>query len=92
MSTSGDVATIEWDNDAEKLLQDMEFTPGDTPEERASKIKVLAIYNARLDVREERNKSLLNMHRSIKFGKKCSYLQVSFEEFIFEFQFLSILF
>jgi hypothetical protein len=45
---------IEWDNDAEKLLQDMEFTPGDTPEERARKIKVLAIYNARLDVREER--------------------------------------
>ncbi|GFH47629.1 hypothetical protein CTEN210_04104 [Chaetoceros tenuissimus] len=45
---------IEWDNDAEKLLQDMEFTQGDTPEERARKIKVLAIYNARLDVREER--------------------------------------
>jgi len=39
---------IEWDNDAEKLLQDMEFLPEDTADDRALKVKVLAIYNSRL--------------------------------------------
>jgi len=45
---------IEWDNDAEKLLQDMEFLPDDTDDDRALKIRVLAIYNSRLDTREQR--------------------------------------
>ena len=45
---------IEWDNDAEKLLQDMEFLPEDTADDRALKVKVLAIYNSRLDTREQR--------------------------------------
>jgi transcriptional adapter 2-alpha len=51
---------IEWDNDAEKLLEDMEFLANDTAEDRALKVKVLAIYNSRLDTREQRKKFLVD--------------------------------
>ena len=50
---------IEWDNDAEKLLQDMEFLAADTAEDRVLKVKVLALYNSRLDTREQRKKFLV---------------------------------
>lgn len=51
---------IEWDNDAEKYLQDMEFTQNDTPEDKELKIKVMKIYNARLDERERRKQFLID--------------------------------
>lgn len=51
---------IEWDNDAEKFLQDMEFSQNDTVEEKELKIKVIKIYNARLDEREKRKQFLID--------------------------------
>lgn len=51
---------IEWDNDAEKLIQDMEFSTSDPLEERQLKIKVLKIYNARLEERERRKQFLID--------------------------------
>ena len=51
---------IEWDNDAEKLIQDMEFSPSDPVEERELKIKVLKIYNSRLEERERRKQFLID--------------------------------
>ena len=51
---------IEWDNDAEKLIQDMEFSSLDPVEERELKIKVLKIYNARLEERERRKQFLID--------------------------------
>lgn len=51
---------IEWDNDAEQYLQDMEFTQNDTAEERELKIKVIKIYNERLDERERRKQFLID--------------------------------
>mmetsp|Transcript_1852 Transcript_1852/g.3338 ORF Transcript_1852/g.3338 Transcript_1852/m.3338 type:complete len:870 (-) Transcript_1852:931-3540(-) len=51
---------IEWDNDAEKYLQDMEFSQYDTTEDRELKIKVIKIYNAHLDERERRKQFLID--------------------------------
>ncbi|XP_074307787.1 transcriptional adapter ADA2-like isoform X2 [Silene latifolia] len=43
---------IEYDNDAEQLLADMEFKETDTEAERELKLRVLKIYNRRLDERK----------------------------------------
>ena len=51
---------IEWDNDAEKLIQDMEFSSDDTEKDRALKIRVTEIYNARLSTREKRKQFLID--------------------------------
>jgi hypothetical protein len=45
---------VEWDNDAENILADMEFSSSDPPMERALKLQVLEIYNEKLDERERR--------------------------------------
>ncbi|GLU08718.1 hypothetical protein SLE2022_256140 [Rubroshorea leprosula] len=50
---------IEYDDDAEKLLVDMEFKDTDTEEERELKLRVLRIYNKRLDERERRKKFII---------------------------------
>jgi len=50
---------VEWDNDAEDILADMEFTPQDSQEDINLKLKVLEIYNSKLDQREERNRFVL---------------------------------
>ena len=60
---------LEWENDADKLLEDMEFSPGDTPEEREIKIKVIEIYNSKLDEREKR-KQFLKDHDLLDYRKK----------------------
>lgn len=39
----------EWDNDAEASIAEIEFKETDTPEEEAAKLKLLEIYNKRLD-------------------------------------------
>ncbi|GAX86040.1 hypothetical protein CEUSTIGMA_g13455.t1 [Chlamydomonas eustigma] len=44
----------EWDNDAECVISDMEFTELDTEEDRKQKLRILEIYNKRLDERERR--------------------------------------
>ncbi|KAH7533549.1 hypothetical protein FEM48_Zijuj04G0142900 [Ziziphus jujuba var. spinosa] len=45
---------IEYDNDAEQLLADMEFKDSDTNTERELKLQVLHIYSKRLDERKYR--------------------------------------
>lgn len=60
---------LEWENDADTLLEDMEFLPDDTPEERDIKIKVIEIYNSKLDEREKR-KQFLKDHDLLDYRKK----------------------
>ncbi|KAI2509210.1 Zinc-binding domain [Fragilaria crotonensis] len=51
---------MEWDNDAENILADMEFTAGDSAQDRELKIKVIQIYNSKLDERDRRKNFLLS--------------------------------
>lgn len=51
---------IEWDNDAEQIVADMEFLPREPPQDRELKLKVLAIYNAKLEEREKRKRFVLS--------------------------------
>jgi transcriptional adapter 2-alpha len=39
----------EWDNDAETSIADIEFREEDSPQEVAAKLRLLEIYNLRLD-------------------------------------------
>ncbi|CAI9782150.1 unnamed protein product [Fraxinus pennsylvanica] len=50
---------IEYDNDVEQLLADMEFKETDTQEERELKLRVLRIYSKRLDERKRRKDFIL---------------------------------
>ncbi|KVH93200.1 Homeodomain-like protein [Cynara cardunculus var. scolymus] len=50
---------IEYDNDAEQLLADMEFKDADTDPERELKLRVLRIYSKRLDERKRRKDFIL---------------------------------
>lgn len=50
---------IEYDNDAEQLLADMEFKETDTEPERELKLRVLRIYSRRLDERKRRKDFVL---------------------------------
>ncbi|PIN20368.1 Histone acetyltransferase complex SAGA/ADA, subunit ADA2 [Handroanthus impetiginosus] len=50
---------IEYDNDAEQLLADMEFKETDTDAERELKLRVLHIYSKRLDERKRRKDFIL---------------------------------
>jgi len=50
---------IEYDNDAEQLLADMEFKEMDTEAERELKLRVLRIYSKRLDERKRRKDFIL---------------------------------
>lgn len=45
---------MEYDNDAELLLAEMEFNDDDTPEEFDMKMRLLHIYNHKLDERIKR--------------------------------------
>jgi hypothetical protein len=60
---------VEWDNDADKLLEDMEFSPSDSQEERDIKIRVIEIYNSKLDEREKRKQFLID-HDLLDYRKK----------------------
>jgi hypothetical protein len=55
---------LEWENTAEQTLADMEFLPGEPPEDKILKLKVLQIYNEKLDEREKRKNFILsrNLH------------------------------
>lgn len=50
---------VEYDNDAEQLLADMEFKDADTDAERELKLRVLRIYSKRLDERKRRKDFIL---------------------------------
>ncbi|RLN75197.1 hypothetical protein BBJ28_00010807 [Nothophytophthora sp. Chile5] len=47
---------VEYDNEAEVILADMEFSDEDHPTERELKLKVIEIYNQKLTEREQRKK------------------------------------
>lgn len=47
---------VEYDNEAELILADMEFSDDDHPTERELKLKVIEIYNQKLTERERRKK------------------------------------
>ncbi|ORM39540.1 Transcriptional adapter 2 [Babesia sp. Xinjiang] len=51
---------IEYDNDAELILADMEFRAEDSPEQIELKLKVIEIYNSKLDERIYRKKIIIS--------------------------------
>ena len=51
---------VEYDNEAELILADMEFGEDDHPTERELKLKVIEFYNAKLDERERRKKFVID--------------------------------
>lgn len=53
---------VEWENDAEAALADMEFIRSDTPEDKKLKLRVLQIYYEKQDEREKRKKFILSRH------------------------------
>ncbi|XP_076906407.1 transcriptional adapter ADA2a-like [Bidens hawaiensis] len=57
---------VEYDNDAEQLLADMEFKDTDTDPERELKLRVLRIYSKRLDERKRRKDFILE--RNLLYG------------------------
>jgi len=61
---------VEYDNDAEVSVADMEFKQEDTPWERALKLKVLEIYNRRLDARQERKDFIVSRGLLYKKDRK----------------------
>ncbi|KAK6588248.1 hypothetical protein RS030_6792 [Cryptosporidium xiaoi] len=50
---------VEYDNDAELLLADMEFRDHDTPQEKELKLQILEIYNSKLDERTYRKRFVI---------------------------------
>jgi len=59
MPKRGDFFT-EYDNDAESVLADMEFFDDDKPAEKELKLKVIELYNRRLDERIRRKKFVID--------------------------------
>eukprot|EP00698_Gefionella_okellyi_P004390 TRINITY_DN14052_c0_g1_i1.p1 TRINITY_DN14052_c0_g1~~TRINITY_DN14052_c0_g1_i1.p1 ORF type:complete len:592 (+),score=133.18 TRINITY_DN14052_c0_g1_i1:95-1777(+) len=55
MSKRGDYST-EFENDAELILADLSFASDDSPEDRLLKLRILDIYNSKLDQRTRRKK------------------------------------
>lgn len=51
---------MEWDNEAEKTISEMEFTSEDTKADRELKLDVIRIFNAKLDEREKRKKFIIS--------------------------------
>eukprot|EP00798_Chlamydomonas_sp_ICE-L_P013693 gene13693-19585_t len=65
----------EYDNDAEVTIADIEFNDDDTEEDRQRKLRVLEIYNKRLDEREHRrdwlvSSGLINLRKAQALEKK----------------------
>lgn len=50
---------VEYDNDAELLLADMEFRDSDTPQEKELKLQIIEIYNSKLDERTYRKRFVI---------------------------------
>jgi len=71
---------VEWEDDAEDLLADMEFTDQDTNHERKLKLRVLEIYNSKLDSREERKRFVLERGLLQRPERKPSTMEQIIEE------------
>jgi transcriptional adapter 2-alpha len=68
---------IEYLNDAELEIAELEFLDDDTADERNLKLNVLKVYNAQLEEREKRKKfvierGLLDVKKQMNFEKKLS--------------------
>jgi transcriptional adapter 2-alpha len=50
---------VEYENDAENLLADMEFSPDDHPSERELKLQIVRIYNLKLAERDRRKRFVI---------------------------------
>mmetsp|Transcript_14164 Transcript_14164/g.40639 ORF Transcript_14164/g.40639 Transcript_14164/m.40639 type:complete len:458 (-) Transcript_14164:13-1386(-) len=50
---------VEWDNEAETILAEMEFAADDAPQDRQLKLQIIDIYNAKLAERERRKDFLI---------------------------------
>jgi transcriptional adapter 2-alpha len=64
---------VEWDNDAEMQIKDLELTEEDSAEDRQNKIRLLQIYNIKLHEREERRKFVIE--RELHHVKKQQRLE-----------------
>jgi len=51
---------MEWENEAETVLADMEFLSTDSAQDRQLKVQIIEMYNAKLDERERRKQFLLS--------------------------------
>lgn len=51
---------VEWENDAEHAVADMEFLPGESAQDKQLKMQVLAIYSSKLEEREKRKQFVLS--------------------------------
>jgi transcriptional adapter 2-alpha len=65
---------VEYDNDAELLLAEMEFNDDDTEEEKAMKFRLIDIYNHKLNERIKRkefviSRKLLDLREQIRLDK-----------------------
>lgn len=65
---------VEYDNDAELLLAEMEFNDEDTEQEKAMKFRVMDIYNEKLTERIKRKKfvierRLLDLREQVRLDK-----------------------
>jgi transcriptional adapter 2-alpha len=59
---------MEWDNDAEKTIAEMEFSSDDTKADRELKLDVLRIFNTKLDERERRKQFIVD-HGLLNYRK-----------------------
>ncbi|GAX15967.1 transcriptional adapter 2-alpha [Fistulifera solaris] len=60
---------IEWENEAEQAIADMEFLPGESEADVNLKLQVLQIYNSKLDEREQK-KDFIIKRRIYDYKKK----------------------
>lgn len=60
---------IEWENEAEQVVADMEFLPGESEADINLKLQVLQIYNSKLDEREQK-KDFIIKRRIYDYKKK----------------------
>lgn len=65
MPRRGDM-DVEWDNDAEKIISEMEFSVDDTKADRELKLDVIRIFNRRLDEREKRKRFVID-HKLLNY-------------------------
>ncbi len=72
MPLRGDFDT-EYDQDAEQILADLEFSDSDEPSEKQLKLDVIAIYNKRLDERQRRKNFVVDR-------KLLDYKRIQMEE------------
>jgi len=66
---------VEHDNDAELAIADMDFPLNDNPLERSLKLKIIEMYNCKLDERERRKRmveryGLLEVHKNKQIEKR----------------------